>query len=471
MYKSNAKGGKRLDFAALDILVLWAAFVMAYYFRHGSASLFVMEQYRASFLMLALSSLLVAVLRDGYAGVLTRGVWEELKMVVIHVTLTVGMLVMVLFLMKVSDQLSRMVMVSAYFLSLAGCFAVRCLWKQYVVFVMRKHSLDRSVLLVTSSDIAEKTVRRLEKNGIDFRISGIALVDVDAAGRTICGYPVVCGLKDATDYLISNVVDEVFCCATDGSMIPRDLIANCQEMGIITHVNIIPALAAGQSAFVESFGGYDVVTTSMKVASSGELFLKRCLDIVGGLVGCAITGLLCLVIVPIIKVKDPGPAFYTSTRIGKHGREFKMYKFRSMYRNADARKAELMDQNEMGGNGLMFKMKDDPRVLPGIGEFIRKTSIDEFPQFLNVLKGDMSLCGTRPPIPSEVSLYELQHYKRLAVKPGITGLWQASGRSDITDFEEVVRLDSTYIQEWTLAMDVRILMQTVLSVVKKEGAA
>lgn len=192
------------------------------------------------------------------------------------------------------------------------------------------------------------------------------------------------------------------------------------------------------------------------------------------------TGILFLFVAPAIYISSPGPIFFSQERVGKNGKKFKMYKFRSMYMDAEARKAELMKQNKLG-DGKMFKMDFDPRVIgnrvlpdgthkTGIGEFIRKTSIDEFPQFFNVLKGDMSIVGTRPPLPGEVSLYELHHRARLAIKPGITGLWQVSGRSDITDFEEVVDLDKQYINSWNIEMDIKILLKTVLVVFKRDGS-
>ena len=200
----------------------------------------------------------------------------------------------------------------------------------------------------------------------------------------------------------------------------------------------------------------------------------------GGFLGCLMTGILFLFVAPAIYISSPGPIFFSQERVGKNGKKFKMYKFRSMYMDAEARKAELMKQNKLG-DGKMFKMDFDPRVIgnrvlpdgthkTGIGEFIRKTSIDEFPQFFNVLKGDMSIVGTRPPLPGEVSLYELHHRARLAIKPGITGLWQVSGRSDITDFEEVVDLDKQYINSWNIEMDIKILLKTVLVVFKRDGS-
>lgn len=178
----------------------------------------------------------------------------------------------------------------------------------------------------------------------------------------------------------------------------------------------------------------------------------------------------------MIYLKSPGPIFFAQERIGKNGKRFKMYKFRSMYMDAEERKKELMKQNRVQ-DGLMFKMENDPRIIgsekgpgKGIGNFIRKTSIDEFPQFWNVLKGEMSLVGTRPPTIDEWVKYDLHHRARLAVKPGITGMWQVSGRSDITDFEEVVRLDTGYIENWSIGLDIRILLQTVKAVFKGEGS-
>jgi len=218
----------------------------------------------------------------------------------------------------------------------------------------------------------------------------------------------------------------------------------------------------------------------MTMASTQEILLKRAMDIVGGLVGCVLTLLLTLVIGPMIYIKSPGPIFFKQERVGKNGKKFKMYKFRSMYLDAEARKAELMKENRVK-DGLMFKLDFDPRIIgceklpdgtvkKGIGNYIRDWSLDEFPQFFNVLKGDLSLCGTRPPTVDEWEKYDLHHRARLAIKPGITGLWQVSGRSNITDFEQVVELDKKYIREWSMGLDLRILVQTVKVVLGRDGS-
>ena len=197
--------------------------------------------------------------------------------------------------------------------------------------------------------------------------------------------------------------------------------------------------------------------------------MKRLMDIVGGLIGLIGTAVIFVIVAPWIYVKSPGPIFFSQIRVGKNGRKFKIYKFRSMYMDAEERKKELMPQNNIK-DGMMFKMDNDPRIIKGIGNFIRDYSLDEFPQFWNVLKGDMSLVGTRPPTEDEWEKYDLHHRARLAIKPGITGMWQISGRSDITDFEEVVRLDTEYIKNWDLGLDIKILLKTVLVVIGKDGA-
>ena len=251
-------------------------------------------------------------------------------------------------------------------------------------------------------------------------------------------------------------------------------------MGLTVHLSLdaVERPMSGKK-HVERIGEYTVVTSSINMASPKQMLYKRLMDLAGGFVGCIITLFLIIIIGPMIYLKSPGPIFFSQVRIGQNGKKFKIYKFRSMYMDAEERKAELMKNNKM--NGLMFKMDYDPRIIgsekrgkdgkpKGIGNFIRKTSLDEFPQFWNVLKGDMSLVGTRPPTVDEWEKYELHHRIRMATKPGITGMWQVSGRSDITDFEEVVRLDTEYIEHWSIGLDIKILLKTVLAVLKNDGA-
>jgi exopolysaccharide biosynthesis polyprenyl glycosylphosphotransferase len=213
-------------------------------------------------------------------------------------------------------------------------------------------------------------------------------------------------------------------------------------------------------------GDIPVLTFANNFYNPWSLAVKRLIDIIGSLVGIAITLIVSIFVAPAILIESRGPLIFKQRRVGKNGRFFYVYKFRSMYKDAEERKKELESQNEM--NGLMFKMKDDPRITK-VGKFIRKTSIDELPQFFNVLKGDMSLVGTRPPTVDEFKQYESHQKRRLSAKPGITGLWQVSGRNEITDFEDVVKLDVQYIDNWSLGLDIKIILKTIKVVFEKGG--
>jgi exopolysaccharide biosynthesis polyprenyl glycosylphosphotransferase len=213
--------------------------------------------------------------------------------------------------------------------------------------------------------------------------------------------------------------------------------------------------------------GYHVLTFSSKLFNTSQLHIKRLFDITGGLVGCFLTLFIGLFVATAILIESPGPIFFSQIRVGKNGRRFRIYKFRSMYLDAEERKLELLAQNEM--DGFMFKIKEDPRITK-VGKFLRKTSLDEFPQFFNILKGDMSLVGTRPPTEDEFLQYEGRHKRRLALKSGLTGLWQVSGRSNITSFEEVVKMDLDYIDNWSFLLDIKILLKTIWVVLFNRGS-
>jgi len=189
------------------------------------------------------------------------------------------------------------------------------------------------------------------------------------------------------------------------------------------------------------------------------LAIKRLIDIVGSFVGIILASPIMLITTIAIKIDSPGPVFFKQNRVGLNGKKFKILKFRSMCTDAEKLKQQLLAQNEMGDSRL-FKMKNDPRITK-VGRIIRKTSIDELPQFFNVLIGDMSLVGTRPPTVSEVEQYDRHHFRRISIKPGITGMWQTSGRNSIKDFEQIVKLDTTYIDNWSLLLDFKLMFKTV----------
>ena len=334
--------------------------------------------------------------------------------------------------------------------------------------------------VITTSDRAAPLLRDLKKDWAK-KLNGVVLLDAAAPGGKVEGIPVAAVYEGALDWLRREPLDEVYVSVPyqSGDSL-RPLLNEMESMGLCVHLNVTvlePYTAAADDADgawfprlhtqVETAGGVPFVTISAADHDFGAMMIKRLMDVVGALVGLVLSVPIIAVTAIPLKLESPGPLFFKQKRVGRNGRPFYIYKLRSMYTDAEQRKQELMAQNKM--QGLMFKMDDDPRVTK-VGKFIRRTSIDELPQFWNVLRGDMSLVGTRPPTVDEYEQYDSHHKRRLSMKPGITGLWQVSGRSDIQDFEEVVKLDVTYIDHWSLALDLRILAKTVAVVLRRTGA-
>lgn len=276
-------------------------------------------------------------------------------------------------------------------------------------------------------------------------------------------------LDQLEDILKSNVIDEVvFSIPSTISFDIKPYIDLCRIMGLDVMIfNTHPVIDL-YSYETGNIGNIPYIKLNSFIIKDGELALKRFIDIALSLFGILFTSLLLPLISFVILIESKGPVFFTQRRIGKNGRCFKIYKFRTMRNDAEALKKTLIDKNEM--NGHVFKMKDDPRIT-NVGKFLRKTSLDELPQFINVLMGDMSIVGTRPPTVDEVCAYSTRHWKRLCIKPGITGMWQVSGRNTIVDFDEIVKLDIEYIDKWSIWLDIKILFKTVLVVIKGVGAS
>ncbi|MDR3294483.1 MAG: sugar transferase [Clostridiales Family XIII bacterium] len=248
----------------------------------------------------------------------------------------------------------------------------------------------------------------------------------------------------------------------------RSYMSVCEDMGITVHLIVDLFDTELSQKYVSGIGTLPVVTYHSVSKNQAQIFFKKLMDMCGAVIAVTLSSPVMLAAAVAIKLDSPGPVFFRQTRVGRSGKTFEILKFRSMYIDAEERKKELAAQNKVKG-GLMFKMDDDPRVTK-VGRVIRKLSIDELPQFLNVLRGQMSIVGTRPPTVDEVKLYERRHRRRISISPGITGMWQVSGRSDITDFEQVVRLDTQYIDEWNLGLDIKLIFMTVGVVLGRRGA-
>lgn len=482
MYRKDSEEWlKHIDFIILDMICLQLAYILAFAISGYGFNPYATIIYRNMAVFLELADLVVIFAYGTMKSVLKRGYYQDFAVTLKHSIMVGALAIIYLFLIQQGQYFSRMALVLTVVIYLIFTYLAREFWKKFLRKKM-KDGGERKLLIITTEAVAEQVVTNMQQNNYArYTLAGATVIDADWTGKRINGVPVVANEETAPMYVCQEWIDEVLIVIPEALPYPSELIEKLTETGVTIHLNLAKITnIPGKKQFVEKVGNYTVLTTSINYASSKQLLLKRLMDIVGGLVGCILTGIICIFVGPAIYLASPGPIFFTQERVGKNGKKFKMYKFRSMYMDAEERKAELMKDNKLG-DGKMFKLDFDPRVIgnkilpdgthkTGIGDFIRRTSLDEFPQFFNVLKGDMSIIGTRPPLISETNLYELHHRARLAIKPGITGMWQVSGRSDITDFEEVVRLDKEYIENWNIGMDIKILFKTVLVVFKKDGS-
>lgn len=462
---------RHFDFILIDLFCMQAALAIAYSFRNGWSMIFEESYYSRMAVTLMILQLIVVFFCESYSGIMKRSHFEEFKQTLFFASEVLIAFIIFNYLAKFETDYSRMVIVIVWELGIIFIYLCRE-WRKKAI---HKNSADQrnqkeSMLILTDSKSVRTVMKKISEDGYHgIAPHGIILLDKNRTGEQIDGIPVVASAENAVEYLCQNWVDRVIEVCEKEERAAEDILRDCEEMGITVHRALPESFDNGWKKRVENIGGYTVITDSIEPAGPAEAALKRLADIVGGLAGCVITGILFLFAAPAIYINSPGPIFFSQTRIGKNGRKFKIYKFRSMYMDAEERKKELMKQNKVK-DGMMFKMDNDPRIIKGIGNFIRKTSIDEFPQFFNVLKGDMSLVGTRPPTVDEWEKYEKHHRVRMAIKPGLTGMWQVSGRSSITDFEEVVALDLKYIQEWSIGLDIRILLKTVKIVLTGSGS-
>lgn len=346
--------------------------------------------------------------------------------------------------------------VASYVLVIFGAFFVRFLVTHW------KFNAPR-VLLVGDIDRFGTFKKHLYKSNTSVQLIGYVSMEKSSDDRYL-------GCIDDLEKLVHGyAIGQVYIMNRKTDMVDiQKYIDVCLDMGVSVRIIVKLFQAHGAHRYVSSVGTYPVVTYHRVCLDDSSKAVKRIVDIIGSLVGIVLFSPIMLVTAIAIKMESKGPVIFKQKRAGINGSVFKMYKFRSMCVDAEELKAKLQEQNEVK-DGMMFKIKDDPRITK-VGKFIRKTSIDELPQFFNVLFGDMSLVGTRPPTLDEVEKYERSHWRRMSIKPGITGMWQVSGRSQITDFDKIVELDTEYIDRWSIWLDFKIMIKTVFSLLQRKGA-
>lgn len=455
----------------IDLLCTVCSFGLAALFRHVYDANGPLDRNSAvtACLLLMLCSTLYNILIDGNREFFRRDKYTEFMSVTKNTVVVMISALVVMFFMLSSKNMSRMVFAVFALINVALTYTVHNLYKKWMLNHYEKNGVGNQVLVITSSERGTTLMEQLKIN-IPWNTKLVAACVMDAVkiGYDMNGIPVVANAENLYDVAGKMALDEVLIDLPDyPSEQMKKLVADLQQMGIVCNCCIHTFQIEGSERTIGSFGNRPVVSYEKTSVDFRRELIKRVIDIVGALVGLAVTAVITPFVALAIKIESPGPVFFAQERIGKNGRRFKIYKFRSMYIDAEERKKELMEKNQM--NGLMFKMDDDPRITK-VGKFIRKTSIDELPQFYNILVGQMSLVGTRPPTVDEFNQYSLYYKRRLSMTPGLTGMWQVSGRSSITDFDEVVKLDLEYIDNWSVGLDIKILFMTVITVLFRRGA-
>ncbi len=453
-----------------DLLSITVAYVISILIRYGKfARVMEPELHTMLCVCFLLFCTIYSFMFDWNREFLKRGILVEFTAVLKFNLFMFLAAVGFLFIIQRGGDVSRLVVGYFFVLDIFLVWAVRLLMKKVLRAYFTAKSNLVKMMVITRDSILDETVVKLKKAlDINYEIVALACVDADRKGVVIDGIRVNADKKNVLEMARQMPLDEVFINLPDiDKEYVRHIIYDLESMGVVCHYNIDLIERQQKDVHVGNFAGYTVATYAINHFDHRRMAIKRLIDIVGGLVGCVITIVLTPFVALAIRLDSPGPIFFAQTRIGKNGRRFKIYKFRSMYVDAEARKKELESQNEM--QGLMFKMENDPRITK-VGKFIRKTSIDELPQFFNIVKGDMSLVGTRPPTEDEFEQYNSHYKRRISMTPGLTGLWQISGRSDIVDFDEVVKLDLEYIDNWTVWLDIKILFMTVGAVLKGRGS-
>lgn len=453
-----------------DLICIIISFIIGTYIRFGNFK--DMGDQSIHFLVCVCLMLFCTVYSffiDWNRSFLKRSIWKEIYVVIQYNAIMILVVTFLMVLVKWADIFSRLVLSYFFILNCLLSFAVHMLIKKAMQTYYSSEQNSVKVLIVTQSNLIDATLDRLNRElDIYYQVVALACVDYNMEGKVIRGIPVVAGKEDLIEVATQMALDEVFLNLPGISQSNMEnIIHGFGDMGVDCHYSLeIPGIEANQSK-VESFGNYTVITYTRFQSSYKRLMIKRVMDIAGGLAGMAITLVFLPFVALAIKLNSKGPVFFSQVRIGRNGRRFKIYKFRSMYMDAEERKKELEAKNEM--QGLMFKIENDPRITR-VGAFLRKTSIDELPQFYNVFKGDMSLVGTRPPTADEFEKYNQYYRRRISMTPGLTGMWQVSGRSDIEDFDDVVKYDLMYIDNWSLKLDIKILFQTIGVVLFGKGA-
>lgn len=459
---------KHIDFIFFDILATEISYLSVFYIMFNVLLKNQAGNYEVLNLFILIIYIVIIFIQPFHSGILRRGYFQEFKSVFIMNVEKFVVLLTILFALKYLEGYSRMLLGSYFVLDTILTYLFRIMRKKRLHSGLSKNGNKIHLILVTYRENAKAFKEDiLSSNPGLYVVDRFMLLDKEKLLSPIDNTKVMYR-ADMPEFLRTHIVDEVFIGSKSGEIQNiGKLVSWFLSMGVGVHVMTDVLIHDVPNMHVDKIGSRTCISSSITPITPEQQLLKRIMDIMISIVGIIFTGILFVIFAPIIKHQSPGPVFFAQERVGLNGRKFRIYKFRTMEVDAEAHKKELLKENEMKGN--IFKLSNDPRVIP-IGKFMRKTCLDEFPQFFNVLKGDMSVVGTRPPTVDEFESYRPHHMARLSMKPGITGLWQISKTDECTDFEEVVRLDNNYISNFSMGKDIEIIAKTIGTMIRGKGS-
>jgi len=464
--------GQILFLAVADAALVSASFIFAYYLRFQIIPFFTpalipeIEEYLEILVFIVI--IWIAIFQTFGLYAQRKGTAVDEAASVFGAVSTAALLLLGLLFLYRGLWFSRQVLVYAWAIAFFLLTLLRFSVDGFQNCLFRRGIRIKKTLIIGAGEIGLALAARIAKNpGLGYRVTGFLDDDRKKIGKTLSGFSVLGAVSTVKEVIRKTRSKEVI---ISTSKLPQkkmlDIITECERERV--EFKIVPGILEIMASRVDTdeVGGIPIVTISEIRLKGLNAFIKRATDLIGSILLIGALSPVFLVLAAAIKLDSRGPVFFAQVRVGQDGKRFKMFKFRSMVRGAEKKLAGLEHLSEVEGH--VFKMKRDPRITK-VGSFLRKFSIDELPQLFNVFRGEMSLVGPRPPIPSEVKKYGSWHLKRLRVAPGMTGLWQVSGRSQLP-FEDMVRLDIYYIENWSLWMDIKILLRTIPTVLFTRGA-
>lgn len=472
MYKDQNKW-LRVALISWDCIISIVAIMLAGIWRFGGlTSFFIATDVEKLCVISLLVSLIAFMMSRMYQKFIIRGYFQEFLYDIRFHFWELVFLLIYIFSTKNKIELSRLTLLYFFPISMVLLFSSHCIIK----IASRSYACGNrgwKLLILTDADNVSTTCSSvISSNGWKNQSVSLIMMDGQMVEENILNGITQIYLKnDFVKYVTCNPVDEVLININEENCDLsqyNNIISELYNMGVIVSVKLrLPDIDEQLLPEINKLNDFYLASFSIRNYSFLEILIKRIIDIIGSLVGLIFTLIIGIFISPAILIESPGPILFKQNRVGRNGRIFTMYKFRSMYKDADSDKSKLAGKNKM--KGLLFKVDNDPRITR-VGKFIRKTSIDELPQFFNVLIGDMSLVGTRPPTIDEYEQY-LSHFKRrLSFRPGVTGIWQTSGRNNVMDFDKVLAMDLLYIHDWSILLDIKLILKTIVIVIMGKGA-